>query len=1355
MTTDTFTSPIASFIWKKEGSYAWTTGDDDDRRPRVALGGIGAGIMTRTAGLPVGVESNQTGWALSPSQASAFLDWAFAGFAPAHCPHGRWWITGPFDADRFLSTVCADISISGIARIAFDDARPLPCQHVRAEDVIDLQRLHMTTEASAERRLQSWLREPVTVGVRSLLITVSERQHLWGLRLHPALADRASVARLASRIFDLYVGQRQGPPRASRDASLADILADASAYEASDRRVRDRSYWLATFSGRPQTSLGLCRSIDTGVELSVISLDGTQLARLKHGAARLNTQPPMILAAALACYAAQAIGIANLVLGLSVAQCAARLRAGIGATSGLIAFPLAVDVAHGFADTARHSVAALSGSLRHRRYPIDELHRDLDLQLLRGERLLDLAVSWHDITRRNVGSLQISEETTVASNPAAPLLANVANHGDRLEIVLQDATGGRHADMLALAADRFVGYLMRLLEDPIAPVRDVPVVDAAERQTTLETWNNTRRGWPAPCFLVERFSQWASATPFAPALADEGKVYDYATANRFAEQLASRLRRLEAKPETVVAVYLDRSAVLVLSMLGIWKAGAAYLPLDPGYPAERLAFMCDDASPAIIITDRGLAGRLPPHGARLLMVDVDESGDELENPLKPTPQLSDLAYVIYTSGSTGRPKGVMVEHRGLVNLAAAQAECFGVEAASRVLQFASPNFDAFISEVAMVIQAGASLHLAAPAAMTPGPPLAETLRARAITHVTLPPSALSVMSPADLPSDLTLIVAGEACPQEIVSQWAPGRHFFNAYGPTETTVCATVERCRGEAAAPPIGRPIANTRIYLLDAQMTFVPVGAIGEIHVGGIGVARGYHRRPELTAERFVTNPFVPGDRLYRTGDLGRYRRDGRIDFLGRADQQVKVRGYRVELGEVEAALAADATVAMAVAVVDHAHSGHSRLLAYVVPRPGAAPTAASLRRSLAARLPNYMVPSVLTILDALPLLPNGKIDRGRLPPPDVSRSSGIGQIGPRDSIEVKLALLWQELLGTGTPGVFDDFFDAGGDSLQAARFAARVTEVFGRRFELAAMAENPTIDAIARQIRRDAGDGAWSPLVAMRSTGTRPPLFVVHPAGGTILPYVDLSRSLPVEQAFFGVQAYGYEPDQAPDTNVEAMAARYVDALLAEFPEGPYRLAGWSFGAVVALEMAQQLRRAGREVDRLIIIDAALGLEQPHQSEDDIILRLIGLYSQLVTQGATVVESEFSDLAPAARTRLLIERAVEARLFPADFNVEQARRLARIVASCFEAGKAYVPQPYGGRLTLIRASRMPITVADEALGWREVAAGRFELIWTEGDHLSMMRRPDVAVLAERIWAVLEGHPLTAFRSPAPAAS
>jgi pyochelin synthetase len=386
---------------------------------------------------------------------------------------------------------------------------------------------------------------------------------------------------------------------------------------------------------------------------------------------------------------------------------------------------------------------------------------------------------------------------------------------------------------------------------------------------------------------------------------------------------------------------------------------------------------------------------------------------------------------------------------------------------------------------------------------------------------------------------------------------------------------------------------------------------------------------------------------------------------------------------------------------------------------------------------------------------LLPNGKIDRGRLPAPDLSRSSGIGQVGPRDSIEVKLALLWQEILGVEAPGVFDDFFDVGGDSLQAARFAARVADLFGRRIELAAMAENATIDVIARQVRRDADDGAWSPLVAMRSTGTRPPLFVVHPAGGTILPYVDLSRSLSIEQPFFGIQAYGYEPDQTPDTNVEAMAARYVDALLAEFPEGPYRLAGWSFGAVVALEMAQQLRRAGREVDRLVIIDAALGLEQPHQSEDDIIQRLIGLYSQLVTQGATVVENELSDLAPAARTRLLIERAVEARLFPADFNVEQARRLARIVASCFEAGKAYVPRPYGGRLTLIRASRMPVTVLDEALGWSEVAAGRFELIWTAGDHLSMMRRPDVAVLAERIWAVLENQPLIAFRSPVPAAS
>jgi len=489
------------------------------------------------------------------------------------------------------------------------------------------------------------------------------------------------------------------------------------------------------------------------------------------------------------------------------------------------------------------------------------------------------------------------------------------------------------------------------------------------------------------------------------------------------------------------------------------------LPLDPDYPAERLAFMVQDARAALVVTRAALQPQLPTVCPTLCLDAPDAPWRTAPN-TPPAVRIasSQLAYIIYTSGSTGKPKGVMVSHAGIPNLIQAQTAAFDIRPGSQVLQFASCNFDASISEIFTALLSGATLHLASSDAQLPGPALAKLLRERKITVVTLPPSALAVMPVAQFPSLATLISAGEACAPELPRRWAGGRRFLNAYGPTETTVCATCTELGADVESAPIGRPITNMRCYVVDRNFEPVPVGVPGELLIGGIGLARGYVARPALTAERFVPDPFrsEPGARLYRTGDLVYWRADGQLVFLGRIDAQVKLRGYRIEPGEIEAALLQQPEVRQAVVLVRA-----DRLMAYVTPQPEQTFTTAALEAALRRTLPDYMLPSAWIVLDTLPLTPNGKVDRAALPDPEQTRSAATPFVMPRNSLEVVLAGIWADLLAVEPIGVQDNFFKLGGHSLLAAQFLARLYEAFGIEIPLRTLFESPTVAEFAEAL------------------------------------------------------------------------------------------------------------------------------------------------------------------------------------------------------------------------------------------------------------------------------------------------
>jgi amino acid adenylation domain-containing protein len=663
-------------------------------------------------------------------------------------------------------------------------------------------------------------------------------------------------------------------------------------------------------------------------------------------------------------------------------------------------------------------------------------------------------------------------------------------------------------------AQRMLGHYATLLAaataNPDEPVGRLPLLTEAERRQILVDWNQTAAPTPIDRCAHQLFEAWAERQPDAAALVFGTDTLSYSELNAQADQLAQQLRALGVGPETIVGVSAERSFAQVVSVLGIWKAGGAYLPLDPHYPAERLAFMLADSGTSLVLTQSHLVATLESLAPNTRLVVLD--GDGGQQPVvsgqrsAAVTRQSSLAYVIYTSGSTGQPKGALLRHAGLCNLAEAQRQGFDIGPGVRILQFAPLSFDASIWEMVMALGNGAVLVLAEQAEIAGE--LERVLREQRVNVVTLPPSVLNVLSPDRLPDLRVVVSAGEACSRELAARWAPGRRFFNAYGPTETTVCASWELCDpADPAEPTIGRPILNTRLYILDRHLQPVPVGVPGELCIAGVNVADGYLNRPELTAERFLISDFESvlsvqssdiknlKSTIYRTGDLCRYRPDGRIEFLGRLDQQVKVRGHRIELGEIEATLRAHPAVREAVVTArdDVGAAADRRLVAYVQLIPEQQPAgqnghqaglAAELREHLRQRLPEYMLPAHFMLVEAFPLSPSGKVDRKRLPAPEIEPAAAAEYVAPRTETEHVLAEMCAGLLGIESVGIHHSFFDLGGHSLLATQLVSRVREAFQVELPLRALFERPTVAGLAELIeqQRRAADSDEARIAAL---------------------------------------------------------------------------------------------------------------------------------------------------------------------------------------------------------------------------------------------------------------------------------
>lgn len=914
------------------------------------------------------------------------------------------------------------------------------------------------------------------------------------------------------------------------------------------------------------------------------------------------------------------------------------------------------------------------------------------------------------------------------------------------------------AESVEKLISHFETFLKSVARDPHCEIARLSLLTAVEREKLLFEWNDNQTDYPKNQCIHQMFEAQVARTPEATALIfGEGRL-TYRELNSRANRLANYLRKLGVRPETLIGICIERSVEMIVGVLGILKAGGAYVPLDPNYPKDRIRLMLEDSNALIVLAKEKTLADLNHHQSKIVCLDRDwnliESESE-ENPFsKVAPE--NLAYVIYTSGSTGRPKGVAIEHRSTVAFLNWALSVFTPEQLKGVLASTSVCFDLSVYEMFAPLASGGAIILVENVLHLPDAPAANE-----VTLINSVPSAMTeLLRIKGVPASVkTVNLAGEPLKPALVREiYALGtvEKVFDLYGPTEDTTYSTYT-LRDEGAAT-IGRPISNTQAYILDKFLQPVPFGIPGELYLAGDGLARGYLNRPEMTAEKFIKNPFSknPSARMYKTGDLARFLPNGEIEYLGRIDNQVKVRGFRIELGEIEASLAAHASVRESVVIAREDAPGEKRLVAYLAANRNQTLKSNELREFLKQKLPDYMIPSAFVELEHMPLTPNGKIDKKSLPAPaaNVFDAERVF-VSHRDSLEQRLVKIWETILQVQPVGVSDDFFELGGHSLQAVRMFAEIEKTFNKNIPLATLFEAGTIEKLAEILRQDVWDAPESSLVPIQPKGTKPIFFCVHAKGGNVLFYRDLARHLGEDQPFYGIQARRLGGRQVGHHDIKEMAEFYIREIQTVQPEGPYFLGGSSFGGLAAFEIAQQLRAAGHEVAMLALLDTGTpdypkflpGTTRLKRRFYNFVRRFQLQRDNLKSLDA---RGKFDyALQKLSKVRLRYRRKIRDNYKKAVRRIYQIfkgksaipKSYIQLEDQIWRAGQNYAPQIYDGKVTLFRATLQPLGIqADATLGWQKFIGGELEIHDVPGHHGSIVVEPYVAELAEKLKMCLE---------------
>jgi amino acid adenylation domain-containing protein len=1291
--------------------------------------------------------------------------WFLAQLEPQSCAYNMPFaarLTGALDVERLRRAFEGVVNRHEVLRTTFPSIDGRPMQVVAPVGpwplpVIDLESLSEDAQqAESRQRQQAEAHTPFRLDrgplLRTTLLRLSPREHLLLVTMHHIVSDGWSLGVLVRELRALYAGGELEP----LPLQYRDYAAWQRESLQGERLETQFDYWRQRLTGASPLDLPVdrprpaTRSHRGGVHR--FQVDGETAAGLRALAREQGVTMFMLLLTVFKVLLQRYTGAADVCVGTPIANRTCR------ETEELVGFfvnTLVMRTELGQRDT----FAELLGRVRHvalGAYSNQDVPFEKVVEALEVER---------DLSRTPLFQVMFAlQNTPMAALALDGVEVNIGEQAIRavkfeLSLSLLETEGGLSAtveycaDLFDTATiERLAGHyrvlLGAVLANPHEEVVRLPLLTADEQHRIVTAWNDTRAKHLVEASVLRRFEAYARKAPDAVALRFGADCVTYGELNRRASRVAQGLRGRGVGSEEVVGVCIERGPEMVVALLAVWKAGAPYLPLDPDNPSQRLEMMIDDAGCRWVLTQASLEDRLPETVVRLRVGDLSTPATTLTaSDLSVAPEVhadgQALAYVLFTSGSTGRPKGVMVCHDALSNLISAMARRVQANPDDVFLAVTTIGFDIAGLELWLPLTTGGQVELVSRDIARDGAALRTRVEA-GCTVLQATPGGWRMLLDAGWQGSSTLraLCGGEALPpmlsRELRQRTAVA---WNVYGPTETTIWSTFQQLGG-GDDTTIGRPLDNTETYILDEHAELVPVGVTGELYIGGVGVARGYIGRPDLTADRFVPNPFGTGTRLYRTGDLARYRPDGRIEFLGRRDHQVKIRGHRIELGEVEASIALHPEVQACVVDGRADPSGDKRLVAYVVVDPASTVSAPALRRHLLAMLPDHMVPSAFVKLEALPLNASGKIDRGALPSVEAEPRFGPTQLLPRTTLELRLAQIWEELLGVRPIGVRDAFFEIGGHSLLAIRLTAAIEKQLGRVLPAASLFRLTTIEAQALALGESSAGGAASPLVPLNPHGTRPRLFCVHPAGGTVFCYQDLSRQLGSDQPFFGLQARGVEPGEEPHGSIDAMARHYADAIAGLQPGGPYHLGGWSLGGLVAFETACRLAAAGHEVT-VTLIDTygpAFGASRGAAAGDDFwflayLAKEIGLAASADELRALGMDGAFDRIG---------ELASEAGLFPPGVGVGYVRRLYAVNRANRDAARSYSPSLFPGAVTLVRARdrRPDVNVPTEPFyGWDSFVSGTLREYEVPGTHSSLLREPHVQGVAAVLREVIGG--------------
>jgi aspartate racemase len=1288
-----------------------------------------------------------------------FLDQLEPGTS-AYTIAGRRRMHGPLDLTALTSALGELVRRHESLRTTFATRGGEPVQRIGDPkpvkvEIFDLETLPVAArERAAEDFVRIEVRRPFDLArgplFRPVLLRWGPEEHELLVSFHHIIVDGWSLGIVARELDALYSAYLAGRPSPLPELPLqyADFALWQRRWLTGDVLDAQRRYWRGQLGGRPEPlrlpadyarpQRQTFAAATSDFELPRSLADSLRQLSLSEGATLFMT-----LLAGLKILLSRYTDQEEIVVGTPVAnRTRVELESLVGFFANTLVLRTSLDGDPTFRQLLQRVREVSLGAFDHQDMPFEQLVEELQPYRAIGENPLFQVAFVFQGAAPGPGFAFV----TVAS--PFDITAFVQDGIDgALRVTIQYKREVFASATIARLAAHYGTLLECVAADPDCRLSTVVLLKDHELRQLLVEWNETATDYPRDRSIHGLFEDQVAATPDAVAVVFEGASVTYRELDRRANQLSHHLRTAGVCPEHRVGVLIDRSLEMIVAILGILKAGGAYVPLDLLAPPERLAFMLRNTKIDVVLTQARMQNRLPALDALVIRLDADWGAIAArpQTRLEGSVSADDLAHVTYTSGSTGEPKGVAVTHRNVVRLVRGTSYArFGRDEV--ILQLTALSFDVSAFEIWGALLNGGRLVMAPPG--VPGvAELRDVIARNGVTTLWLTSGLFEQVVDHGLDSLRPLrqlLVGGDVVsPPHVrrVLAALPTLTVINGYGPTEGATfacCHTVTSPPPPGHSVPIGRPIANTRVYVLDRQRQPVPIGVPGELWIAGDAVARGYVGRPELTAERFVVQRLSPTleERMYRTGDVVRWLADGTIDFIGRLDDQVKVRGFRVEPGEVEATLARHPRVRAATVVARRAPSGDARLIGYVV---GEDPLdARELREFLRQTLPEYMIPTAFMKLNRLPLNVSGKVDRRSLPEP-AETADKAASVEPRDEMERRLAEIWREVLSIARVGIHDSFFDLGGHSLLAVRMFARLEETLRIRLPLATLFRTPTIEGLARIIAQGEMPAPRRSLVPIQSGGNQVPLFGVPGVGGNVLCYHDLARLMGPERPFYGLQSRGLDGKDRPLTRIEDIAAAFLEELRQVQPHGPYNLLGVCMGGVVAYEMAQQLRAAGQEVAPLVLIDAwlpgapseqRLGLGPRVRAVADLVGSRLQLYARMLMRLRGRQRLGYLRERLRTFTQILAQRDM--------FRGDRSDLYLRMVTQAnLLALRQYEPRVYPGRALLIRAEDRRVTTEDDRrLLWRQLISGGLEIhSLPAADSGLMLIEPSVRMLAEQL--------------------